>query len=279
MLMVVFGAGASYDSSMDYDPSSADPIPTLDEYIHLRTIRPPMASQLFELRKTFAIAAQSLPKCQIPISKLRNLPPDVSIEQKLEKIREEASNYAEGRRELVSIRFYLQWIISECQRQWNDVIKSQTNYRVLLGLIDQQRKGEAVCFVTFNYDTLLEEAFASLGMKFKSLDDYVSSNDYKIIKLHGSVNWVREPTIPIPTNKADHVEVANDVLNTVDKMELSDKYHRVSSIHLLQHKIFSYTTIRDVGPGVVFPAIAIPVEKKIEYECPKEHVKALQECI
>ena len=81
------------------------------------------------------------------------------------------------------------------------------------------------------------------------------------------------------TNKADPVEVANDVLNTVDKMELSDKYHAVANVHLLQQKIFSYMTIPDVGRGVVFPAIAIPVEKKIEYECPKEHVKALQECI
>ena len=133
--------------------------------------------------------------------------------------------------------------------------------------------------VTFNYDTLLEEAFASLGMKFESLDDYVSRNDFKIIKLHGSVNWVREPTIPIMSKKVDPVLVANDVLKTADKMEFSDKYHLVPKAQRQQH-IFSYITNPDKpGRSVVFPAIAIPLEKKTKYECPKEHVEALQECI
>ena len=103
-------------------------------------------------------------------------------------------------------------------------------------------------------------AFTSLDKNFESLDDYVSGNDFKIIKLHGSVNWVREPVNPIEVNKADHVEVANDALKAADKMELSDIYHIIPEADRQQH-IFSYMGIPDHrSRRVVFPAIAIPLE-------------------
>ncbi len=108
----------------------------------------------------------------------------------------------------------------------------QTNYRTLLGEIDQQRKSEPVCFVTFNYDTLLEEAFSSLDIRFVSLDDYVSRNDYRIIKLHGSVSWVREVTAP-KENYTDHVVMANHIIANADKIKVSSKYRlvRKESLH------------------------------------------------
>jgi hypothetical protein len=77
MLMVVLGAGASYDSSSEYTPA-ADEV-----FTQRREKRLPLASQLFELRETFAIAAQSLPRCQIPVFKLRNRPAEISVEQQL----------------------------------------------------------------------------------------------------------------------------------------------------------------------------------------------------
>ena len=282
--MVVFGAGASYDSSADHEaPSKPEQI---EGYItrkdssgfHPTAIRPPLASQLFELRSMFAEVAQQLPKIQIPIDELRNLPSNISVEQKLEKMNERSLSYDEGRRQLVSIRFYLQWIISKCQAQWNNAIFTHTNYRALLGQIDRQRKGDPVCLVTFNYDTLLEEAFGSLDMEFEIFDDYIR-RDFKIIKLHGSVNWVREPTKPIENRKTNHVEVANDALKVAERMELSNIYRLIPEAERQQH-IFSYMGDPNRGPSqVVFPAIAIPLQKKVQYECPKEHIRALEECI
>ena len=54
----------------------------------------------------------------------------------------------------------------------------------------QRGKGEKVCLVTFNYDTLLEDAIIDAldGVPLHTIDDYVAS-DYKVIKLHGSINW------------------------------------------------------------------------------------------
>ena len=279
MLMVVFGAGASYDSSTDYSPSEEDTYVSKEKMpVLLRGIRPPLANQLFELRSIFADAAQRLPKCQIPIDDLRHLKHDMSVEQQLEKMREAALSYPEGQKQLVSIRFYLQWIIRRCQSLWNDAIKSQTTYRALLGQIDRQLKGEPACFVTFNYDTLLEEAFTSLEIKFESLDDYISST-YKVIKLHGSTNWARELSSPMQVTMGDHVQFANNMLMSADKLETSNNYHLIPTDYENQ-SITSFMKI----PGkpdrqAVLPAIAIPLEKKHSYECPTEHVHVLEGCI
>ena len=48
-----------------------------------------------------------------------------------------------------------------------------------------------VCLVTFNYDRLLEAAMPTVGIHIESMSDYVDSPEYKVIKLHGSVNWGR----------------------------------------------------------------------------------------
>jgi hypothetical protein len=283
--MVVFGAGASYDSSTDHLAPLAGEADEL--YIrrkdasgfYPRGIRPPLASQLFELRSIFADAAQSLPKCQVPIDDLRHLKPDMSVEQQLEKMREAALSYPEGQKQLASIRFYLQWIIRRCQSLWNNEIKSQTTCRVLLGQIDRQLKGEPACFVTFNYDTLLEEAFTSLDIKFESLDDYISRSTYKVIKLHGSTNWARELSSPIPVRMGDHVQFANNILASADKLETSNNYHLIPR----DDRSESITSFMKI-PGkpdrqAVLPAIAIPLEKKHSYECPTEHAHVLEGCI
>jgi hypothetical protein len=270
--MVVFGAGASFDSSPDYKPSD-------DGNRIALGIRPPLANQLFELRSISAEAVQSIPRCLAIIHELRYLTPDTSVEQQLERMREAALNYLEGQRQLVSIRFYLQWIIRRYQSLWNDAIKSQTTYRALLGQIDRQLKGEPACFVTFNYDTLLEEAFTSLGIEFESLDDYVSRDTYKVIKLHGSTNWAHELSSPMKITIGDHVQFANHMIQTADKFETDNNYYLIPRDYA-NKSITSFVRIPGRhDPPAVLPAIAIPVEKKHSYECPPGHVDSLKECI
>lgn len=56
MLLVVFGAGASYDSSMDYSPSEERTVRD-GSLIQLREFHPPLANGLFDLRGIFANAS------------------------------------------------------------------------------------------------------------------------------------------------------------------------------------------------------------------------------
>jgi hypothetical protein len=282
MLTIVFGAGASYDSSLDYSQSEERATLMEGRVIILRGMRPPLANQLFELRATFATASQEISKSQLILDQLRRRSSDVSVEQKLEKLREESVNYPEGKRQLVSIQFYLQMIIGECQSQWNQSIHAHTTYKSLLGQIDKQLKGEPACLVTFNYDTLLEEAFISLGKRFESLNDYTSQNDYKIIKPHGSVNWVRELTSPLEIHQSNHLQLANDLIARADTLQASDRYHQIPDSDRVHDGrwIVSYIQIPDKpGPQAVLPAVAIPLVKKNQFVCPAEHMKALEECI
>ena len=285
MLMVIFGAGASYDSSADFTPTEEDThlTPTKDRLVSLRSYRPPLANQLFELRKSFATAAEKIPKCQLILNQLRNRPSDMSVEQQLEKLREQALNYPEGQRQLVSVQFYLQWIIGESQSEWNRNINSHTTYRVLLGQIHRELKGEPACLVTFNYDTLLEEALQSLDQPFRSLDDYISESEYKLIKPHGSVNWAREFIFPneVDANKFDQLQFANDLIAQADTLQAGDYYRLIPDSDRPQRGqwVVSYMRISDKDFQAVLPAVAIPLEKKQDYVCPASHMEALKECV
>jgi hypothetical protein len=92
MLMVIFGAGASYDSF----PSAPAPLPVpFPDYIE----RPPLASQLFERRDRFRDFARQYPKCLPLIAELEPRPsPGVSVEEFLEQYQS-----ASGRGSAVSV--------------------------------------------------------------------------------------------------------------------------------------------------------------------------------
>ena len=222
-----------------------------------------------------------IPKCQLVLDELRNRRSDTSVEQQLEKLRQQALNYPEGKRQLVAVQFYLQWIISECQHEWNTRIRSHTTYRALLGQIDRQQKGQPVCLVTFNYDTLLEEAFNSLNKSFGSLDDYISRGDYKIIKPHGSVNWIRALTVTSTrqVDSMDHVQMANRIIAIADSLQLSDDYYLAPEADRKAWVVSRSQIPNTSGFQTVLPAIAIPLEKKTGYACPATHVRALEECV
>ena len=137
MLMVVFGAGASYDSVPSRPPIPFPGAQLLD--------RPPLANELFADRPRFVEAIRSFPKCQPVIPYLRHLPRDGSVEQVLEGLQAEAEEYPERHRQLAAVRFYLHFMLWECERYWNDVASGVTNYKTLL---DQLERVDAITLVS-----------------------------------------------------------------------------------------------------------------------------------
>ena len=165
MLLLIFGAGASYDSV----PSS----PPGGDYGHSgdprNQFRLPLANDLFDNRRLFAEVMWRLPQCQPVIPYLQRLTgseSDLSIEQRLAALQQEADGYPERLVQLAAIRFYLRCIIRQTEDQWvNNVIMVSggvTNHRTFLDQVEHWRHAcnESVCVVTFNYDTLLERALA-----------------------------------------------------------------------------------------------------------------------
>src|SRR6266550_4778798 len=105
MLVVIFGAGASYDSNWRLLPP---PNGMLDHYN-----RPPLTKDLFNNQyKDWMIryrAAQGL---------IEDLQGDEPIETSLEKFREEAKARPARRRQLAAVQLYLQGVLSTRPAAW-----------------------------------------------------------------------------------------------------------------------------------------------------------------
>ncbi len=103
MLMVIFGAGASFDSVPHRPPGMS---------FHEREYRPPPANELFGDRPQFASAMEQFPKCLALIPHLRKA--GISVEQELEKLQTEAEEDPERHRQLAAIRYYLHFLLWDC---------------------------------------------------------------------------------------------------------------------------------------------------------------------
>ncbi len=104
MLMVILGAGASYDSFAPRPASS-----------HMELGRPPLADQLFDdKRDFFAETLMKYPEALAVANDLRIRAPNQTVEEVLERLRDEAATDHRRHRQLAAIRYYLQDMIFRC---------------------------------------------------------------------------------------------------------------------------------------------------------------------
>jgi hypothetical protein len=267
MLMVIFGAGASYDSV----PSCPPTVPKYRSRDEPFCYRPPLASDLFDNRELFVEALQRFPRCQPVVPYLEARRGESTVERELERLQSEAVEFPERHRQLAAVRYYLQFIIRECVRMWNGKLaRGITNYKTLFDHIECRRKhGERVCLVTFNYDMMLEEALPTIGLEVKSLYDYISHETYKLIKLHGSVNWGREvDTGIVSVRERNAYQIAAELIEKAPELKVSRRYRLVNECPIAKYEHIP-----------LVPAIAIPVETKQDYECPDEHLDLLKKLL
>jgi SIR2-like protein len=184
MIMVILGAGASYDSI----PSRIPPSGKRDD--PWSADRPPLAGQLFS-HKLSEDSLRSFPKCHPIVPYLQATPSGANVEHLLETLRAEGETDPERKRQIAAIRCYLQFLITKCEQHWLPLPPDNTsNYTTLLDQL--RRSGQRTVLVTFNYDRLIENALTSLKVSISDFPDYISHDQIKLIKLHGSVHWGRE---------------------------------------------------------------------------------------
>ena len=259
MLLVVFGAGASYDSVPHLPPGGILPAvrPAMVDN-HPENTRPPLASQLFDTRPLFVEAMRRFRECLEVIPLLRK--PDVLVERELAELREQAKQFPRVHQELAAILFYLHFAIWESQRFWFDCHQGINNYVTFVRELERWRfeSNENICFVTFNYDTMLEQAMEQvLHIAFTDFSQYVSQNNYILVKLHGSMNWGRELDGIRPASPQELIDAAAN-------LRISDRFRFVAR----------HPMILDDG-SIAYPALSIPLEKKDEFSCPESHVDSL----
>jgi hypothetical protein len=280
VLLVIFGAGASYDSVPHLPPPPPNSAGQSNFGVRPPSLprpydedRPPLANQLFDDRETFVKAMEQFGDCRALVPLLRKS--GVSVEKELARFQEEAVKYPRRHCQLAAVRYYLHTALWRCvdrwRTQWHHGI---TNYVTFLDQIERWRfeRSEHVCLVTFNYDTMIEDAIRQvLHFPISDINGYISHKDYSLIKLHGSVNWGREvPGKAVPLNSNAFSPLRNPVnhqtlIDEVASLRITDQYHLVRQCPMLREEA-----------GFLFPALSIPVENKDVFECPGTHVDRLE---
>jgi len=271
MLMVILGAGASYDSAQAYRPVlprgggsqnfGISAPPPVDE-----PWRPPLAKDLFLNRHgVLSEIVTKYPKLTHILPFSREPSKGRSVEEVLESLKEEGKNNEEMQRELASVRFYLCDLLYKISDEWKKRTDGVTNYAPLIGdILRFNRSNEEVCLITFNYDLLLEHALHTFGFKRRLPEEHFDSHPIlKLFKLHGSVDWSRIVELPEGTRlQPQHL------IEQAHTIKLSNKF-------VLANATSPYDMHNFGKP--IFPAIAIPVQTKSDdsFECPPTHLTYL----
>lgn len=270
MLTVIFGAGASFDSVHGRNLGR-----------HELDYRPPLASELFAHRPNFGAVINEYGELRPIMGDLRQAISDGgNVELELEKLKSQADKYPKNHIYLAAIQMYLQRVLWECGEHWSSYAYGVTNYASLLNQIDRWRLNSAdrspVALVTFNYDTMLEEACAGFGLALSTLDDYVSGSEYRVFKPHGSVNWGRVTADTVASSESStvrHELIARAPIN------LTDEFRILTDLTVpIIEKTHSTT---GTTSRALSPAIAIPVQSKDEsvFTFPGSHRERMEEAL
>jgi hypothetical protein len=250
VLLVILGAGASYDS----DP----------ERLNADKASLPLAKDLFAER--FAGVARKYDAVQGILTDLRRAP---NIEEALEQFMRERDAKPHRTRQILGATYYIREVIDKAQANWLDGVRDHvTNYVHLVEQIERWRaeSNETVSFVTFNYDTLLEKAVHSIiGQRFASIDDYIENpTPYSVFKLHGSINWWTGITSRDRNLSMTLRDWADRVLEgTMPPVPLGT---------------FLVADAEARSSEAMIPALALPIVTKTDrdFACPPDHLNPLR---
>lgn len=281
VLTVIFGAGASFDSSLVWPASASNPPPAQ---------RPPLTKDLFqpaeEIQKNLL---ERWPEIHAIASDVYSrLMKGEDFESALEVFVELGQ---QGRQQshvlpaLMALRLYLRDLIATVTDAWYRATGGLSPYASLLVHLIRWVGGRQgiLNLVTFNYDTLLERALTSaLGRPtgFRHINDYVwgvRDEWIRVFKVHGSVDWVQETpaewTAETSQRFAKHMEVPPVLRDMRDNalIQLAQGsalpggrgvYHRSQS---------------EAQAEVLYaPALAIPARRKVGYSIPQAQVVGLR---
>jgi hypothetical protein len=264
MLMVVFGAGASYGSRPETGPRArASPV---------EHVRPPLTDELLSGRHgTFAARYPSSRPAIVALRRARAEGPDTPIESAIGDLYEAAAHNPERARHLLALRFYLCDLVGTVSTEWWDRLDGFTHYTELLDRIGTWRlkTDEPVVLVTFNYDRLLDlTTEAQVGdWRLGGFPSYIGRSDWQLLKLHGSVGWAR---VLYDLENVDHNQ-ANEVISRSGGVD----FDRGD----LRPRPWSQAIVPGERNAVAVPGIAVPTTLKQDFQCPKEHVETFKKAV
>lgn len=258
--VIIFGAGASHDSLQQY-ARAKEP-----------ECRPPLAQDLFRGNDHLI---EKFPRIGAIIGDLRRIGDGVSLEEFLfDQIYQLSASRELRALQLLDIRYFLRKLFFESSTKFLSGGTGSAYAQLLQRLDDvvNLRNGAPITFVSFNYDTLLEQAIMGMiGYKFDKIDSYIN-REIRYIKLHGSINWVvrldvyNNPKPGLPDPRKDPSSHLIGLLKTFD--------------FSLEHgKIIIDWADPDTEQSVFnAPVIGIPVRKK-SFFLPPNHLQVATDAL
>lgn len=276
MLLIIVGAGASYDSDWRRPPGG------LSSYNQIGIAwRPPLAKDLFDENR-FGQYVAEYPPSQGLMDQLRKAAP--AVEQELERIRDLSRDQEHLPRQLLAVRYYLRDLIEETVRRWNAAKPDKmTNFTRLMTRLEPWRQQHPpehgaparVAIVTFNYDTLFEDALTNLlpGFRLLNIDAYIADPRYQLFKLHGSVNWWRDVQGAVVGNRAwtEGSSMSPPVGWAPTMFDPPGRFTETGTFHLERGGTYS--------PCI--PCVALPTATKgvADFACPENHLVDLMQVL
>lgn len=268
MKLVILGAGASYDSNYELIDNDSE------------QWKPPLGNKLFDTRQNFRAVINSY-------SGAKALSSDINAIEDIEDYFQSKWDFILKNRadellaKIINVQYYLQDLLYQVSQNYS--VSGLSNYDILMSRAYEYaiKNDEDVCFVTFNYDTLLEKSFEkTFNTEIKNLDQYIDT-PIKILKLHGSCNWYRAFNRSFMTfNHAElsnQPEIANFLYNK--QFNLQQIYDGLENELVILNTPISRnlfdTTFGAQITKCFFPQIMIPMKDKDEFVLPDEHYEYL----
>lgn len=259
--LIILGAGASYDS-IDIEQYSGTKKSNLERY------RPPLTNELFShSREIFQNILDKYGRVNSLAGGVLSRLADgkFTFEEILQGFLDDHREGTENRqerviRELISLNYYLSDLFTEIS---NVFFEGDNNYiRVINEMHNRLIKAYVI---NFNYDLIFER---SASKDLSNLDSYISG-DVKILKIHGACNWVYEPATIMANTYYDAESYFAD---NADQF-----FNFFAGKNIIIDKPAYYLKMVKGGFGentyhAFMPALALPLNKKSQAVCPKNHI-------
>lgn len=272
MLMVILGAGASYDFESSHT--------TL-------TWRAPLTDSLVDPTSAARALLNDIPDHAAGglvghLRAQRTKTNPVGLEADLDAV--QAGGGAD--RELLAFRMYVHSYMQTVSAQGLEDVNWVTNQALLVRTIENWRRQEpdrTVAYVTFNYDTILDQALAAQygwrpvdDLNTLRLNQYISGDPrFLLLKMHGSSDWAEmtdRSIDPFVARSSDRAEVAKKILLAA---AAAGPLNIAEPVGLASTRPWSFDWIRTRTGNQTYcnvPAMALPLGSKVTFGCPQEHL-------
>jgi hypothetical protein len=262
-LLVILGAGASYDSLSGFQAMAP---PLSDQLANSSDLADSLLSVYPRARPVVSELRRSLEDRDSSESSVRSL----TLEQTLRIYRDRSKTNQETLKQLTAFRFFLRDLLYQSALQIRNSRGGINNYTRLISDVYQWAldRDRTVCLVNFNYDPLLEWA-CSEEYRFNpsKWSDYSGRGPIYLLKPHGSVLWSLEDQSVAPTPNgfpSTLIEIGEP--ETTKGFELRTSGSPIDSVSAGGNQ-----------KRVVYPGLAMPIDGNKDFLWPNDQEELLTE--